>query len=165
MWSTRRATSPRSRSAGADNMARLGQAYGAADQLGKELPQAAGFIHSAADTLQGAASSMRERTSRTWSRASATSRRRQPAAAFAGSVLAGFALARFLKSSGPRALDGKVDHGRITFKPFDPRHPVGPALPVHHAGAQGKPAARTEMSEKVGQAAAGLVSSSSARCC
>src|SRR5262245_35887305 len=49
--------------AGADNMARLGQAvHGAADQLGKELPQAAGLIHSAADTLQGAASSMRERS-------------------------------------------------------------------------------------------------------
>ena len=89
--------------AGADNMARLGRAvHGAADQLGRELPQAAGFIHSAADTLQGAASSMRERSIEEMVAGFRDFARRQPAAAFAGSVLAGFALARFLKSSSPR---------------------------------------------------------------
>jgi len=89
--------------AGADNMARLGEAvHGAADELGRELPQAAGFIHSAADTLQGAASSLRERSIEDMVDGFRDFARRQPAAAFAGSVLAGFALARFLKSSGPR---------------------------------------------------------------
>jgi len=89
--------------AGADNMARLGEAvHGAADQLGRELPQAAGFIHSAADTLQGAAASMRERSIEDLVAGFRDFARRQPAAAFAGSVLAGFALARFLKSSSPR---------------------------------------------------------------
>ena len=89
--------------AGADNMARFGQAvHGAADQLGKELPQAAGFIHSAADTLQGAASTLRERSVEDLFDGFRDFARRQPAAAFAGSVLAGFALARFLKSSSPR---------------------------------------------------------------
>jgi uncharacterized phage infection (PIP) family protein YhgE len=88
--------------AGADNMARLGQAvHGAADQLGRELPQAAGFIHSAADTLQSAASSMRERPVEDLVAGFRDFARRQPAAAFAGSVLAGFALARFLKSASP----------------------------------------------------------------
>jgi len=90
------------KAAGADNMARLGKAvHGAADQLGRELPQAAGFIHSAADTLQGAASSMRERSIEDLVAGFRDFARRQPAAAFAGSVLAGFALARFLKSSSP----------------------------------------------------------------
>jgi ABC-type transporter Mla subunit MlaD len=90
------------KTAGADNMARLGEAvHGAADQLGRELPQAAGFIHSAADTLQGAASSMRERSIEDLVAGFRDFARRQPAAAFAGSVLAGFALARFLKSSSP----------------------------------------------------------------
>ena len=89
--------------AGADNMARFGKAvHGAADQLGKELPQAAGFIHSAADTLQGAASTLRERSVEDLFEGFRDFARRQPAAAFAGSVLAGFALARFLKSSSPR---------------------------------------------------------------
>src|SRR5262249_31609309 len=90
------------KAAGADNMARLGKAaHGAADQLGRERPQAAGFIHSAADTLQGAASSMRERSIEDLVAGFRDFARRQPAAAFAGSVLAGFALARFLKSSSP----------------------------------------------------------------
>ena len=91
------------KAAGADNVARLGQAvHGAADQLGKELPQAAGFIHSAADSLQGAASAMRERSIEDLAAGFRDFARRQPAAAFAGAVLAGFALARFLKSSSPR---------------------------------------------------------------
>src|SRR5690348_5548437 len=91
------------KAAGADNVARLGQAvHGAAEQLGRELPQAAGFIHSAADTLQGAASAMRERSIEDLVGGFRDFARRQPAAAFAGSVLAGFALARFLKSSSPR---------------------------------------------------------------
>ncbi len=98
-----RAFAETQKQAGADNMARLGEAvHGAADQLGRELPQAAGFIHSAADTLQGAASSMRERSIEDLVAGFRDFARRQPAAAFAGSVLAGFALARFLKSSSPR---------------------------------------------------------------
>lgn len=98
-----RAFAEQQKETGADNVARLGQAvHGAADQLGKELPQAAGFIHSAADTLQGAASSMRERSVEELVTCFRDFARRQPAAAFAGSVLAGFALARFLKSSSPR---------------------------------------------------------------
>jgi hypothetical protein len=86
--------------AGADNVARLGEAvHGAADQLGRELPQAAGFIHSAADTLQSAASSIRERPIEDLVAGFRDFARRQPAAALAGSVLAGFMLARFLKSA------------------------------------------------------------------
>jgi hypothetical protein len=91
------------KAAGADNMARLGRAvHGAADQLGRELPQAARFIHSAADTMQGASSNLRERSVEDLVGSFRDFARRQPAAAFAGSVLAGFALARFLKSSSPR---------------------------------------------------------------
>jgi hypothetical protein len=88
---------------GADNMARLSSAvHGAAEQLGRELPQAAGFIHSAADTLQGASSRLRERSIEEMVASFRDFARRQPAAAFAGSVLAGFALARFMKASSPR---------------------------------------------------------------
>ncbi|HEY1541561.1 MAG TPA: hypothetical protein VGG01_04050 [Xanthobacteraceae bacterium] len=91
------------KAAGADNVSRLGRAvHGAADQLAKELPQAAGFIHSAAETLQGASSTLRERSIEDVVGRFRDFARRQPAAAFAGSVLAGFALARFLKSSNPR---------------------------------------------------------------
>jgi len=91
------------KTAGADNVARLGRAvHGAAEQLGRELPQAAGFIHSAADTLQSASSTLRERSIEDMVAGFRDFARRQPAAAFAGSVLAGFALARFMKASSPR---------------------------------------------------------------
>ena len=71
----------------------------AADELGRELPQAAGFIHAAADRLDQVSSALRERSVEDLMCGFNSFARRQPMAAFAGSVLAGFALARFLKSS------------------------------------------------------------------
>ena len=85
---------------GADHLGRIGQAvHGAAEEFGKELPQAAGYIHSAANALEGASTALRERSVEDLLSTFNSFARRQPAAAFAGSVLAGFALARFLKSS------------------------------------------------------------------
>ena len=88
------------KSAAADNVVRLSRAvHGAADQLGKELPQAAGYIHSAADRLQSASSAMQDHSVEDLVAGFTDFARKQPAAAFVGSVLAGFALSRFLKSS------------------------------------------------------------------
>jgi hypothetical protein len=96
----------RQKAAGADNVARLGRAvHGAAEQLGDELPQAAGYIHSAADTLQNASSALRERSAEDLVSDFLGFARRQPAAAFAGAMLAGFALSRFIKSSHPSGQD------------------------------------------------------------
>jgi hypothetical protein len=77
--------------------------HGAADELGQELPLAAGYIHSVADGLESASSALRERSVEDLVSAFNSFARRQPAAAFAGSLLAGFALSRFLKSSAPRS--------------------------------------------------------------
>jgi hypothetical protein len=88
------------KSAAADNVGRLSRAvHDAAEQLGQELPQAAGFIHSAADRMQSASKTLRERSMEDMVGDFTSFARRQPAAAFAGAVLAGFALSRFLKSS------------------------------------------------------------------
>jgi hypothetical protein len=88
------------KAAAADNVGRLSRAvHDAADQLGGELPQAAGYIHSAADRLQGASRTLRERSVEDMVGDLTDFARRQPVAALAGAVLAGFALARFLKSS------------------------------------------------------------------
>lgn len=88
------------KAAAADNVVRLSRAvHGAADQLGEELPQAARYIHSAADRLQGASKTLRERSVEDMVADVSDFARRQPVAALAGAVLAGFALARFLKSS------------------------------------------------------------------
>jgi hypothetical protein len=77
--------------------------HGAADQLGRELPQAAGFIHSTAERHEDATAALSESSVEELASTFSDFARRQPAAAFAGSVLAGFALSRFLKSSVPRA--------------------------------------------------------------
>jgi hypothetical protein len=75
--------------------------HDAADRLGQELPQAAGYVHSAADQLDSASAALRERSIEDLVSSFSSFARRQPVAAFAGSVLAGFALSRFLKSSTP----------------------------------------------------------------
>jgi hypothetical protein len=86
--------------AGAERIEAVGRAvHGAADQLGREIPQAAPYIHSAAETLEGAAAWLQGRSVDEFVTGLNRFARQQPAAAFAGSVLAGFALARFLKSS------------------------------------------------------------------
>ncbi|HEY6834741.1 MAG TPA: hypothetical protein VI251_19885 [Pseudolabrys sp.] len=88
------------KTAGAERIEAVGRVvHGAADQLGKEIPQAAPYIHSAAETLEGAASWLQGRSVDEFVTGFNRFARQQPAAAFAGSVLAGFALARFLKSS------------------------------------------------------------------
>jgi hypothetical protein len=88
---------------GTDQMTGVSRAvHDAADRLGQELPQAAGYIHSAADQLGSASAALRERSIEDLVSSFSSFARRQPAAAFAGSVLAGFALSRFLKSSAQR---------------------------------------------------------------
>jgi hypothetical protein len=100
---TAREIAEEQKSAGAERIEAVGRAvHGAADQLGKEIPQAAPYIHSAAETLEGAASWLQERSVDEFVTGFNRFAREQPAAAFAGSVLAGFALARFLKSSERR---------------------------------------------------------------
>jgi uncharacterized phage infection (PIP) family protein YhgE len=89
---------------GADQIAGISRAvHGAADELGKELPQTAGFIHSAAEKLESASSALSNHSVEELVSGFNNFARRQPAAAFAASVLAGFALSRFLKSSVPRS--------------------------------------------------------------
>ncbi|WP_029586647.1 hypothetical protein [Bradyrhizobium sp. URHD0069] len=91
---------------GVGQMAGVSRAvHSAADELGRELPQAAGYIHSVADRLESASSALSERSVEDLVSAFNNFARRQPAAAFAGSVIAGFAVSRFLKSSAPRSED------------------------------------------------------------
>src|SRR5689334_23930860 len=68
-----------------------GAIHEAADHLGKELPQAAHYIHSAAHQRDSASTALRERSIEDLISGFSSFARRQPAAAFAGAVLAGFA--------------------------------------------------------------------------
>ena len=85
---------------GAERIDRLGRAvHGAADEIGKEIPQAADYVHSAAEGLENAASNLRNRSIEDLIGAFNRFARQQPVAAFAGAVLAGFVISRFIKSS------------------------------------------------------------------
>lgn len=85
---------------GAERIDRLGRAvHGAADELGREIPQAADYVHSAADGLESAAAQLRNRSVEDLIGAFNRFARQQPVAAFAGAVLAGFVISRFIKSS------------------------------------------------------------------
>jgi hypothetical protein len=88
------------KAAGADRVARLGHAiHGAADEIGRELPQAAHYIHSAAQSLESVSSALRERSIGELASELKNLTKQQPATAFVGWVAAGFAISRFLKSS------------------------------------------------------------------
>jgi hypothetical protein len=80
--------------------------HGAADQLESQLPFAAKYIHEAADSLESASAALKQRSIDELARSIGNFARTQPTAFFSTAVLAGFALARFLKSSNGRATPG-----------------------------------------------------------
>ncbi len=85
---------------GAERISRLGDAVRrVASDVGEELPEAAGFIRSAAENLEGAAKTLRNHSIGDLTERFNRFARRRPGAAFTGSVLAGLAFSRFLKSS------------------------------------------------------------------
>lgn len=85
---------------GAERIDRLGRAvHGAADELGKEIPQAADYVHTAAEGLETAAEHLRDRSVEDLIGSFNRFARQQPIAAFAGALLAGFVVSRFIKSS------------------------------------------------------------------
>jgi hypothetical protein len=73
---------------------------GAAAELESEMPGLAGYVHDGAQAIQRVATQVRERNLEDLAGLFTDFARRQPALAFGGCVIAGFALSRFLKSSG-----------------------------------------------------------------
>jgi ABC-type transporter Mla subunit MlaD len=87
--------------AGADRLGEFaGAVHGAARSLEPGMPQMASYIHGAAAQLEGAARTLRRRSVDDLVGGVGNFARTQPVVFFGGAVLAGFALARFLKSSG-----------------------------------------------------------------
>jgi len=74
----------------------------AADDLERDLPRAAGYVHQAADTLERASEALKERSFDELVGSVGQFARSQPAAFFGAAVLAGFAFSRFIKSSAAR---------------------------------------------------------------
>jgi len=85
---------------GADKIGGVADAvHGAASDLEQHMPRAAGYVHQAADTIDQASIALKQLNTGDLVRGFEQFARSQPAVLFAASVLAGFALSRFLKSS------------------------------------------------------------------
>jgi len=92
--------------AGADRLGEMaGAVHGAARTLETGMPQVASYVHGAAAQLEDAAKTLRHRSVDELIDGIGSFARAQPAVFFAGAMLAGLALTRFLKSSGPIADD------------------------------------------------------------
>jgi ABC-type transporter Mla subunit MlaD len=92
--------------AGADRLGDVaGAVHGAARTLETGMPQVASYVHGAAAQLEDAAKTLRHRSVDELIDGIGSFARAQPAVFFAGAVLAGLALTRFLKSSGQIAGD------------------------------------------------------------
>jgi hypothetical protein len=93
------------KTAGARKIGEVAEAvHGAAERLTPELPQLGQWTHTAADALEQAAASLRERSVGELLDSCTRFARSQPLAFFGAAALAGFAAARFIKSSAHQEL-------------------------------------------------------------
>jgi len=90
--------------AGADRLGEVaGAVHGAARTLEAGMPEVANYVHDAAAQLEDVAKTLRHRSVDDLIEEIGSFARAQPAIFFGGAMLAGFALTRFLRSSGHRA--------------------------------------------------------------
>jgi hypothetical protein len=90
--------------------------HGAADDLQEAAPGVAHYVHEAASAVDGLARNLRDSSPGELMGRMEDLARRQPVAFFGASVLAGFALARFARSSAENARRREADaggHGRM----------------------------------------------------
>jgi hypothetical protein len=124
---------------GADQAEGLARAvHGAADQLQGSSPQIAHYVHEAASAVDGMARSLRDSSPGQLMGQLEDLARRQPVAFFGAAVLAGFAMARFAKSSAEEARRGGIQAGR----PHAAAHAnaaIGGGTAVPHSTAMGAP--------------------------
>jgi len=123
---------------GADQAEGLARAvHGAADQLQGNSPQIAHYVHEAASAVDGLARSLRDSSPGQLMGQIEDLARRQPVAFFGAAVLAGFALARFAKSSAEEA---RRDSTQATpSQGGSPDAAIGGGRVVPHSTATGAP--------------------------
>jgi hypothetical protein len=129
---------------GADQAAGLARAvHGAADQLQDNSPQVARYVHEAASAMDGLSRSLRDSSPGQLMGQMEDLARRQPVAFFGAAVLAGFALARFAKSSAEEARhDGARAMLPQAMRTGSGRHAdaaIGGGRVVPHSTAMGAP--------------------------
>jgi hypothetical protein len=121
---------------GADHTESLARAvHGAADDLQETSPQIAHYLKEAAAAVDGFARTLRDSSPGELMGRMEDLARRQPVAYFGAAVLAGFALARFAKSSSIEARRSELDDGRTV----SPHRAMGGGTAMPHTTATGAP--------------------------
>jgi len=101
------------KAAGADAIEGVGRAVrNAADDIGKESPIVAGYVRDAATNLDKLAGGLRDHTVGDLLDMVMRFGRQQPVAFFAGAIVAGFALSRFVKSGMNEPTPEEAPHRR-----------------------------------------------------
>lgn len=104
MLDAAREMADRQKAAGVEQIGMVARAvHGAASEIESQSPRTAALIHETANSLERASSALRHQNVDQLADAFGRFARTNPAAFFAGTVVAGFALARFLKSSAHRS--------------------------------------------------------------
>ena len=115
---------------GADTMRGFAKAiHMAADDLRQQSPQIARHFHGAAEGVEKLSDNIRDKSVRELFDTASSYARQQPTLFFAGAVVAGFALARFLKSTSTRAVAQPATGAAPQGQPFaaGPMNYAGPA--------------------------------------
>ncbi|HEY8613013.1 MAG TPA: hypothetical protein VIL69_17215 [Roseomonas sp.] len=115
----------------------------AAEDLEDSSPEIARHVRSAADSVEGISAALRDRSAGQLMQDVTDFARRQPAAFFGAAALAGFALARFAKSSAEGS-------------PARTGHPHGPAMATPHAAPGWIPSRGGDAAKPATMAAASL---------
>jgi len=113
---------------GAERLGGVARAvHNAASEIERDLPQAAGYIHEAAQHIERASAAVSNQSIEDMITAINDFARRQPVAFFGGSVLAGFVLSRFLKSTNATPAPSRPADAGAGFPPDDDRIAAGGA--------------------------------------
>jgi hypothetical protein len=100
------------KAAGADAIEGVGRAVrNAADDIGKESPVVAGYVRDAAANIEKVAGGLRDHTVGDLLAMVTKFGREQPVAFFAGAVVVGFALSRFIKVGASEAAPSTSEFG------------------------------------------------------
>jgi ElaB/YqjD/DUF883 family membrane-anchored ribosome-binding protein len=126
-----RAMADDQKDAGADQLHGFARAIDeAADQLANEFPQAASYVHEAAQRVDNVSTMIRERSIEELLHEANHFARKNTIAFFGMSLAAGFALSRFLKSSAP-ARDEPAAETRCYAAPAQPQPEPFPDTQPH----------------------------------
>lgn len=114
----------------------------AAEAVDRVLPEAAGYVRGAAETIHDFSSTVRQQNVDDLVQAVLKFARTQPTVFFGGSILAGFALARFVKASSDERMQAQssgVSGGRPGARRPAPQNRVRPGGEEHGSASHGGP--------------------------